>query len=254
MSEDYFLGALDRLRAGRAAELGCAPLDFDTHSLVITSRPPASASKFLLMAVTFGTGTVCSVAPEYLDWVKSNAPEMHYRTLFPNVLLGPLVEEARARGESVGYRSPSLSFLPGSRPAALPMPHGITGRRVGPEFRQQHVQSGVFDNALGEPGDDHVASLWRYGFALYSGEIPVAVAGTYHDYEGVSEIGIDVARSYRGIGLARVAVTNLAALIDADGNIPSYYCSPTNVRSHRNALACGFLPVASIAWAMAQKS
>ncbi|MGE0600148.1 MAG: GNAT family N-acetyltransferase [Dehalococcoidia bacterium] len=250
MSEDYFLDALDLYRAGRAAELGCEPIDFDSHALTITARPPASTSKFLLMATTFGTGTVCSVAPDYLDWVKTNAPQTHYRILFPNVLLDPLVAEARARGESVSYRSPNLSFLPGSRPVALPLPRGFTGVRVGPDFREQHVQSGEFDNALGEPGDAYVASLWRYGFALFSGETPVAVAGAYRDYEGVSEIGIDVARSYRGIGLARVAVTNLAAILAAEGEVPSYYCAPTNVRSHRNALACGFLPVASMVRAM----
>ena len=247
MTTDYFLSALDIYRAGRAEELGCTPLDFDSHSLTIVTRPPQSSSKFVLMAVTFGTGTALSVAPEYLDWVKSNAPEMHYRVLFPNVLFGPLVEEAKSRGESLGYRSPNLTFLPGSRPAALPLPHGISGSRVGPEFRAAHLESGDFDNALGEPGDEYVASLWRYGFVLYSGETPVAVAGAYRDYDGVMEIGIDVARSYRGIGLARVAVTNLAAIIADEGEVPSYYCSPTNVRSHRNALACGFLPVASIA-------
>ncbi len=254
MTSDYFLSALDTYRAARAGELGCNPLDFDSHALTITARPAQSASNFILMAVTFGTGTALSVAPEYMDWVKSNAPEMHYRALFPNVLLGPLVEEAKSRGESIGYRSPNLSFLPESRPVALPLPPGLTGSRVGPEFRAGEVDSGDFDNALGEPGDEHVASLWRYGFVLYSGESPVAVAGAYRDYDGVMEIGIDVARSYRGIGLARVAVTNLAAIIADEGEVPSYYCSPTNVRSHRNALACGFLPVASVARATTLKA
>lgn len=254
MASDYFLDALDRYRAGRAKELGCTPLDFDSHALTITAQPPAEPSNFVLMAVTFGTGTVVSVAHGYERWVRENAPAMHYRAMFPNVLLGPLVEEGRARGESLGYRSPNLSFLPETELLPLPLPPGLSGRRVGGEFRQQHVDSSVFDNALGEPGNEHVASLWRFGFVISSGATPVAVAGAYHDYEGVIEIGVDVARSYRGIGLARVAVTNLARIIEDEGAVPSYYCSPTNVRSHRNALACGFLPVASAARVDRQKS
>jgi hypothetical protein len=247
VATDYFLEALDRYRAARARELGCTPLDFDSHALTITQRPADEPLKFALAAVTFGTGTVVSADAEYLDWVRANAPETHYRAMFPNVLLGPIVEEAKSRGENLGYRSPNLSFIPEAAPLALPMPSGLTGKRVGSEFREAHVASGTFDNALGEPGDDFVASLWKFGFVLFAGDAPAAVAGAYHDYDGVIEIGIDVARTYRGIGLARVAVTNLARIIADEGALPSYYCAPTNVRSHRNALACGFLPVASAA-------
>jgi len=254
VASDYFLDALDRYRAVRTKELGCTPLDFDSHALTIAPRPAAEASRFVLAAFTFGTGTVVSVAPEYLEWTRANAPETHYRAMFPNVLLGPMVEEARARDESLAYRSPNLSFLPETEPFALPIPSGLTGTRVGPDFRAQHVASNTYHNALGEPGDDYVASLWRFGFVLYAGDTPAAVAGAYHDYDGVIEIGIDVARSYRGIGLARVAVTNLARIITDKGAVPSYYCAPTNVRSHRNALACGFLPVASAARVMRQES
>jgi hypothetical protein len=55
---------------------------------------------------------VVSIAPEYRDWLEAHAPEMHYRAMFPNVLPGPLVEEAKARGETLAYRSPNLIFLP----------------------------------------------------------------------------------------------------------------------------------------------
>ena len=245
MATDYFLDALDRYRIGRAAELGCAPEDFDGHSLVIGERPAAAAERFTLMGVTFGTGTVVSVAPKYLDWVRANAPTMHYRAMFPPVLLGPMVEEARGSGESLEYRSPNLCFLPAAEPAAISVPPPFEGRRVAMDFHDRHFRSNEFDNALGEAGDEHVTALWRFGFALFADETPAAVAGAYQDYAGILEIGVDVARAYRGLGLAPVVVTNLARLIADEGAVPSYYCGPTNVRSHRNALTCGFLPVAS---------
>ena len=73
------------------------------------------------MALTMGTGTVVSVRPDYLDWVRSNAPtDKHYRAVFPNVLMAPIAEEAVRRGETLGWRSPNLSFLPGKHPVARP--------------------------------------------------------------------------------------------------------------------------------------
>ena len=116
MSSEYFRGALQRYRETRAEIVGCTPEDLDRHSLVIVPRPerPTRAaeglaevdptwSKFVAMALTFGTGTVVSVVPEYIDWVRENAPkDKHYRALFPNALLQPLAEEGARRGESTG--------------------------------------------------------------------------------------------------------------------------------------------------------
>jgi predicted GNAT family acetyltransferase len=76
---------------------------------------------------------------------------------------------------------------------------------------------------------------------------PAAVAGGWDDCDGLLEIGVDVARDYRGRGLGIAVVSAMARLIADRGDIPTYYCGPTNVRSHRNALACGFVPVASAA-------
>lgn len=241
----YLANAQRRYRLARAVELGCAAEDFDSHALTIADRPAISESLFVFQAVTFGTGTVVSIASDYREWVTDNAPEMHYRAMFPNVLLAPLAEEGKRRGEEIGWRSPNLSFIPGSDIAALPIPDGLVGRRVERDFHDAHVESGTFDNSLGDPGSQFVSTLWQYGFVLFDGETPAAVAGAYDDGIGLREIGVDVAREYRGRGLGPVVVTNLARLIRDEGCLPSYYCSPTNVRSHRNALSCGFVPVAS---------
>lgn len=247
MASDYFLNALNRYRETRAEILGCVPADFDSHSLTIVPRPDGTFGTFAMMALTFGTGSVVSVEPKYLDWAKANAPtDKHYRALFPNVLLQPLAEEAERRGETLGWRSPNLSFLLASGPAAHPLPSGLRALPFDKAWRAERFPSGEFHNALGEL-DDPVDDSFQYGLALMDGETPAAVAGGWDDCEGLIEIGVDVARAYRGRGLGEVVVSNFARLIAGHGQVPTYYCSPTNVRSHRNALGCGFVPVASAA-------
>jgi RimJ/RimL family protein N-acetyltransferase len=247
MQTSYHNAVLERYRETRAANLGCAPSDFDGHSLVIVPRPESTDGKFVMMALTFGTGTVVSIERAYLEWAKANAPtDHHYRALFPNVMLQPLAEEASRRGEAFGWRAPNLSFLPGDIPSAMDVPAGLRALPFAQAQRAEWLPSGEFHNALNKPTEPEDGSF-RYGLALMDGEKPVAVAGGWDDCEGLIEIGVDVAREYRGRGLGEVVVSNFAAAIHARGEIPTYYCAPTNVRSHRNALACGFLPVASAA-------
>jgi RimJ/RimL family protein N-acetyltransferase len=247
MTDPYFLEALQRYRATRARIMGCEPGDFDRHELVITRRPELPTSKFTLMALTFGTGTVVSVDPEYLAWTRENAPkDKHYRALFPNALLQPLAEEAARRGQSVGWRSPNLSFLPAREPVAVAPPEGLRAAVFDGVRRAEWFPTGEFHNALGELADPDDEDF-RYGLAIMDGERPAAVAGAWDDADGLKEIGVDVARDYRGRGLGVVVVTHLARLIADRGDVPTYYCAPTNIRSHRNALACGFTPVASAA-------
>ncbi len=225
--------------------MGCSVDDFDRHELVIVPAPDDPGSKGVLMALTLGTGTVVSVRPDYLEWTKENAPkDKHYRALFPNVLLQPIAEEGARRGESLGWRSPNLSFLPAAEPVALAVPAGLRAMPFEPDWRAKVWPTGEFHNALGELDPPEEEGFF-YGLALMDGDKPAAVAGAWDDSEGLKEIGVDVGRDYRGRGLAPVVVTQLARLIADRGDIPSYYCAPTNVRSHRNAIASGFTPVAS---------
>ena len=247
MITDYHRRALEQYRTTRAGVVGCTPADFDRHELVITERPDRPTSKFTLMALTLGTGTVVSVAPDYLEWVQANAPkDKHYRALFPNALLQPLAEEAARRGQSIAWRAPNLSFLPANEPVAAAVPEGLRAMAFDAERRATWFATGEFHNALGEL-DDPDEEGFQYGLAIMDGERPAAGAGAWDDSDGLLEIGVDVGRDYRGRGLGIVVVTQLARLIADRGAVPTYYCAPTNVRSHRNAIACGFTPVASAA-------
>lgn len=245
METDYFRRGLERYKVARAKELNCEPGDFDRHELVITTFPEGTPARSLLKAWTFGLGTVVSVTPEWVEWVRERAPERHYRVLFPNVILDPLVQAAKERGIDVGYRSPNLIFTANIEPTRPVTPEGLTARVVDREWRATYCASGEFENGLGDVGDAYAEEAWRFGTALFDGETVAAVAGGYEDGPEHIEIGVDVARAYRGRGLGEAVVRAQAAEIASRGMHPTYYCSPTNVRSHRTALTCGFLPIGS---------
>lgn len=246
MQTSYHRAALERYRETRAEVLGCTPSDFDEHSLVIVERPERQPERFLMMALTFGTGTVVSVHPNYKQWVSENAPpDKHYRAMFPNVLLQPLGEEAARRGQPAGWRSPNLSFLPAKEPVAMKVPDGLRVDVFDVDWRNRMWPLGEFHNALGDVNEIDEGAGFHYALVIMDGDVLAAVAGAWDDQQGLVEIGVDVARAYRGRGLGEVVVTNIARHIADQGNIPTYYCAPTNVRSHRNALGSGFIPVAS---------
>ncbi|MEP7215705.1 MAG: GNAT family protein, partial [Anaerolineaceae bacterium] len=71
----------------------------------------------------------------------------------------------------------------------------------------------------------------------------MAVAGAYDDGEALLEIGVDVVRGHRGKGLGLAVVSILSRVIHEQGLSATYFCAASNVRSHRTALACGFVPV-----------
>lgn len=225
--------------------LGVPQSAFASNGLTVAERPAEALEPYVLLALTMGTGTVVSVEPRYLEWARQNPPGRHYQAFF-NAFLLPLVEHAASAGDTLTWRGPSLGFLLDSLPGERPLPEGFRLAEVDGAWRAEHVESGVFSNALGDPGDAFVDGIWQFGLALITGDgTPAAVAGAYNDGEGLREIGVDVARDFRGQGLANAVVRAMAGRILDRGAMPTYYCAPTNIRSQRTALACGFLPAFS---------
>ncbi|MBA4180458.1 MAG: hypothetical protein C0506_07715 [Anaerolinea sp.] len=244
MTTGLFRTNLARFRAATALELGCDEAAFDSHALTVVARPDTARDQRPARVVTFGTGTVISIDPAYLDWARRLSFKKHYDAFSADQFVLPMIAEMALRGAAGAARAVSLTFIPEVTPRPPSLRVGVCEQRIDPGWRAKHLPSGLFANALGDPGEVHADVYWRWGLALIdeSGE-PVAVAGAYDDGQGLLEIGVDVVRELRGTGLARTVVALISRAIAEDGMTATYYCSASNVRSHRTALGAGFVPV-----------
>lgn len=240
---DVLSSALAVYRDRQAIDLGCSPGAFDSHTLTVAQRPAWMPQRVLVLGATFGTGTVLSVQEQFVPFVQSLTVEKHYEAFGVREMIEPVLNEAHARGIDVETRGPGLGFLPGERPAAPDLPAGLRLERW--ELERVTPWAPTFSNALWDNTDEHLDEF-RYALVLVdSAGAPQAMAGAWHEAEGLVEIGVDVARESRGRGLAPIVVRSLSRSIFESGSVPTYYCAATNVRSHRTALASGFVPVVS---------
>lgn len=239
-----FQRSLARYQAACAEQLGCGVDDFRSDALSVVARPDGSRPGDTAVITTFGTGTVISVLPPYFEFVSRLAFGKHYQAFRPQSVVVPVLDEAAGRGERPLARGASLGFLLDRLPPAPRLPDAYHLAPIDEELRARWHPGGAFPNGLGEPDESpEVHASWLYGLALLDarGE-PVAIAGAYKDRGGHTEVGVDVAHACRGQRLAPAAVGLLTRQIVARGSAPTYYCAASNMRSHRTALASGFLP------------
>ena len=244
MVNSFYATNLARFRAESARELGCEESAFDSHALTVVSRPESARYKNFAFVQTFGTGTVVSVEPSYLEWTLAHTPEKHFLAFGGSDFLVPFLAETERRGDRAVMRGTALGFVAEELPTEAALPGGVTAVRIDRDWRARYLPSGVFDNSLGEPDEAYPEEYWRWGIALTGADREtIAVAGAYDDGPDLLEIGVDVQREHRGKGLGLAVVSLLSRAIHADGLTATYFCAAANVRSHRTALACGFVPV-----------
>jgi hypothetical protein len=241
--EDIFRKYAQATREAIANGLSVPASAFASEQLTFVDRAD-STPWYTLTAVTFGTGTVVCIDPAYREFAEGNPPPKHYRAMSVPYLRS-IVEEGARRGKKLHMYSPSLCFTIGTEPPEIPVPDGFEFREHDASWMNAEQHNRRFENGVGEPGMDGREFRNRFALALYdaSGK-PVAVAGAFDTY-GMLEIGIDVAREHRGLGLGRLAVSTLAREIMRRGEVPFYGCGPTNIRSHLTAESSGFRPVAA---------
>ena len=249
MSSELFLEQSGRVIAALAAELGCDEAQLRSERLEVVTLPVDGSPGRAALAATCGVGTVVSVPGELVGWVREFAPpDRHFRAMQP-FFLAELAAEIERRGIAVKAKAHgfSLGFALDAAQAIPEVPAGFTIRTVAREWIARYRPSTVFDNALGEMTEPDRIEKTRHAIAVMDakGE-PAAIAGWWDEGHGRDEIGVDVRRDARGLGLGKLAVTAATHRIMEAGRTPFYSCGATNVRSHRNALACGFLPVFTI--------
>jgi hypothetical protein len=237
MAGDLFSRYSRAAREAVASGLRCDAGAFDSEELVFVDRPESSPW-YTATAVTFGTGTVVSIDPAYRELAEANRPEKHYRAMSTG-FLGAIAAEGERRGAKLMWWPPSLCFTVAEEPPELAPPAGFEIREHDAEWMNAEMANGRFENGVGASGKDGREFRNRFALALHdaSGE-PAAVAGAFETW-GMMEIGVDVVRAHRGLGLGRLVVSAMAREIMRRGEVPFYGCGATNIRSHRTAESCG---------------
>lgn len=242
MDTELFRQQREHIQRHLAEGIGCTPDDFAGERLTIVDRP-AQATGYVALAVTFGMGTVVSVEPRFRPFVEAHAPKPHFHSLYPE-LLQRLASDCSTASETLTYHIPDIWWALSEAPAGSQPPPGYSIHAVDAAWMNSHVSDRRWENAVGEPGEGREARN-QLGLALLDpAGGPVAVAGAFLTY-GMHEIGVDVARAHRGKGFGAHVVRALTRQLLDRGDTPLYVCSTPNIRSQRNALACGFLPVCS---------
>lgn len=230
-----------------AAELGCDRSAFEETTLTVVERPASSRDSHLVLIAECGVGTVVSVKDARLiDWITSEAAkqEAHFRVFLPSFVEGLAAEARRLGYEGARSHNPSLGMVLAED---LPLPDLADGLRLvelTPGEIHAYREGSVFNNALlehDEPPEE--LARFRAAFAVKDAAGTVlGVSGVWDQFDGIDEVGVDVAREARGNGLALPLTIRATQWVREQGRWPIYTFGVANIRSNNNGLACGFRP------------
>jgi GNAT superfamily N-acetyltransferase len=221
------------VNAQLAIDLNCRPEDLSgaqDHILFTQARdnpgyrpfPPAERQ---FMMLSLGEAIVVSATPEILDTIKPQ-------------LIG--------RGRDEAFSMPfvnglSLCFLPDlDQIRPLDPPDGYVYEQLGPADIPALYATEGFRNAVSydpiHPRPDVLVLLARK-----DGQI-VGMAGASRDCARMWQVGVDVLPGSRRCGLAAYLVNRLSLAILAEGIVPYYCTSTSNIASQRVAHRAGYAP------------
>lgn len=223
-----------------AVDLCAAPADFEKGTpTVVISKETSSARRYLSLPfscqiVSYGSGAVASVSPEFYaiaeNYVKSYPEEHLFETPNLHVLNDALMKKGQKICFMAEYFLPDLNAV---RPLDCPFTLRVMSAE---DFRELYLPE--WSNALCEKRRE----LDVLGVGAYDGERLVGLAGASADCETMWQIGVDVLPEYRRRGIASALTSRLAIEILKHGKVPFYCAAWCNVRSVRNAIKSGFRP------------
>ena len=223
-----------------ALDCNCSVEDFFRKEPVVTvSRAHPEARKYLPLPfacdmVSYGGNVVAQTSPELARPVEEYLRRYPAAHVFETPHLHALDDLLRPYGLKscfmAEYFLPDVERLR-RRPCELEL------RILRPEdFGALYTPE--WSNALCEKRKE----LDVLAVGAYDGGKLAALAGCSADCGQMYQIGVDVLPAYRGRGLSSVLTSRLAEEILAMGKVPFYCAAWSNIRSVRNAIACGFKP------------
>ena len=226
--------------AQSAVDLCAEPSDFEkSENVVVTSRENNGARRYLKLPffcqlVSYGSGVVASVSPEFREIAENYINKYPVEHLFETPHLHVLNEALMAKGQKICFMAEY--FLPDVNALrALDCPYELRILTQA-DFAELYVPQ--WSNALCKTRP-HLDVL---GVGAYDNGRLIGLAGCSADCDTMWQIGIDVLPEYRRQGIASALTSRLAVEILSRGKVPFYCAAWCNVKSVRNALRSGFRP------------
>ena len=226
--------------AQSARDLSADARDFEkSENVVVTSKENDGARRYLKLPfscqlVSYGTGVVASVSPEFREITENYIKKYPVEHLFEAPHLHVLNEALMAKGQKICFMAeyflPDVEVL---RPLDCEYELRILTQA---DFADLYLPE--WSNALCKDRK-HLDVL---GVGAYDNGKLVGLAGCSADCDTMWQIGIDVLPEYRRQGIASALTSRLAVEILNRGKVPFYCAAWCNVKSVRNAIKSGFRP------------
>lgn len=223
-----------------ALDLSARASDFTGNKkTVVISCENKTARRYLSLPfscqiVSYGSGVVASVSPEFYEisekYINSYTDEHLFETPNMHVLNDALEEKGQRICFMAEYFLPDVNVL---RPLDCPYETRILTQK---DFASLYLPE--WSNALCEKRRE----LDVLGVGAYDGERLIGLAACSADCDTMWQIGIDVLPEYRRQGIASSLTSRLAVEILDRGKVPFYCAAWCNIRSVRNAIRSGFRP------------
>lgn len=223
-----------------AYDCNCSAEDFQKDTNVIVySQKTEKARRYLELPfdcnlVSYGNNIVASVKEELSDCVRSYIEKYPVEHCFETPNFHVLNDELQRRGLRVCFMAEY--FLPDTAQLKeLPCPYKL---RILHQEDFAKLYTPEWSNALCEKRK-HLDVL---GVGAYKEGALIGLAGCSADCDTMYQIGVDVWPEYRRQGIAAALTSRLALEILKLGKVPFYCAAWSNIKSVRNAIACGFRP------------
>lgn len=239
----YFEASLRRLRAWSCAALGCSDDCFSDGGVHVLPRPepryendPFGGNAFRMLS--FGNGTVMSVAPKLLDACRAFTSE-RADTLFEGEAVQRISALCREAGERLEISNVHFLFREGAPCPRCPESFEyLVWERDELERLYALCPRESFHNAFAYSREKDVLAVT----ASKDGRI-VAAAGCDDRIRGLWQVGVDTLPDFRGQGLSAWLTRRMAEECATRGETIFYSTWPANLASYRTAIRAGFLPV-----------
>lgn len=236
MQRDMLLTAMQQ----SALDIGCAPEDFERREPVVVRalhQPRAKAylgtPPFLFMAC-YGRNVAACAHEDFMREARAYLDSYDAALCFSMPYASRLDSLLRCHGMCVS--NTASYYLPCDEPRRVYECAYPTRVLTQEDFEPYYLPQ--WSNAISKRRK-HLDML---GVGAFDGDTLIALAGCSADCADMWQIGIDVLPEYRGMGIAKSLTSRLTAEILDRGKVPFYGAAWANIKSVRNAVACGYRP------------